>query len=136
MYRRYREYRQRRRHRNTEYRRRPMLMRPSVQIAILLIAALIIYLILQCGVKLSVNYFLVVIEGVVFNIRLLHDFAHSVWLCTSSSPRGVIHHRKFYLQVSPLPRRHSPWNGSTSHPDLTEFAPIYFGCVLPLPWLV
>jgi hypothetical protein len=51
MYRRYREYRQRRRSRNTEYRRRSALTRPSVQIAILLVAALIIYIILQSSAK-------------------------------------------------------------------------------------
>jgi len=48
MYRRYRDYRQRRR-RNTERRPRSILKRPSVQIAILLVVALIIYLILQSG---------------------------------------------------------------------------------------
>jgi len=48
MYRRYRDYRQRRR-RNTERRPRSILKRPSVQIAILIIVALIIYLILQSG---------------------------------------------------------------------------------------
>ena len=48
MYRRYRDYRQRRR-RNTERRPRSVLKRPSVQIAILLVVALVIYLILQSG---------------------------------------------------------------------------------------
>ena len=48
MYRRYRDYRQRRR-RNTERRPRSILKRPGVQIAILIIVALIIYLILQSG---------------------------------------------------------------------------------------
>lgn len=48
MYRRYREYRQRRR-RTTVRRPRSLLKRPGVQIAILLIVALIIYLILQNG---------------------------------------------------------------------------------------
>jgi len=39
---------QRRRRRNTDYRRRSsVLMRPSVQIAILLVTALIVYIILQ-----------------------------------------------------------------------------------------
>ena len=47
---RYREYRRRPR-RNTEYRRRSALMRPSVQITILIVAALIIYIILQSGGK-------------------------------------------------------------------------------------
>ena len=48
MYRRYREYRQRHR-RNTERRPRSVLRRPGVQISILIIAALIIYIILQSG---------------------------------------------------------------------------------------
>jgi uncharacterized membrane protein YccC len=48
MYRRYRETRQRRR-RNREYRPRSILMRPGVQIAILVIVGLIIYIILQSG---------------------------------------------------------------------------------------
>jgi hypothetical protein len=48
MYRRYRDYRQRRR-RNTNRRSRALLKRPSVQISILIIVALIIYLILQSG---------------------------------------------------------------------------------------
>ena len=48
MRRRYREYRQRRR-RTTDRRPRSILKRPGVQIAILLIVALIIYLILQSG---------------------------------------------------------------------------------------
>ena len=46
MYRRYRDYRQRRR-RTTQRRPRSLLKRPGVQIAILLIVALVIYLILQ-----------------------------------------------------------------------------------------
>lgn len=45
MYRRYREHRRRRNRR--EYRHRSVLMRPSVQITILLIAALVIFVILQ-----------------------------------------------------------------------------------------
>ncbi len=53
MYRRYRdrykEYRHRRR--NTEYRRRSVMMRPGVQIAILLVVGLIIYIILQSAGK-------------------------------------------------------------------------------------
>lgn len=48
MYRRYRDYRQRRR-RTTQRRPRSLLKRPGVQIAILLIVALVIYLILQNG---------------------------------------------------------------------------------------
>jgi hypothetical protein len=48
MYRRYRDYRQRRR-RNTNRRPRSVLKRPGVQISILLIVALVIYLILQSG---------------------------------------------------------------------------------------
>jgi hypothetical protein len=48
MYRRYRDYRQRRR-RNTPRRPRSILKRPGVQIAILIIVALVIYLILQSG---------------------------------------------------------------------------------------
>jgi hypothetical protein len=51
MYRRYREYRQRRRYRHRENRRRSAFMRPSVQIAIVLVAALIIYIILQSSAK-------------------------------------------------------------------------------------
>jgi len=47
---RYREYRRRPR-RNTEYRRRSPLMRPGVQITILIVAALVIYIILQSGGK-------------------------------------------------------------------------------------
>lgn len=47
MYRRYRERRRRRNH--TEYRRRTVFMRPSVQITIVLIAALIVFIILQSG---------------------------------------------------------------------------------------
>lgn len=46
MYRRYREYRHRRR---SEYRPRSIRMRPSVQIGILLVAALIVFIILQSG---------------------------------------------------------------------------------------
>jgi hypothetical protein len=46
----YRRYRERRRRRNrTEYRRRSALTRPSVQITILLVTALIIFIILQSG---------------------------------------------------------------------------------------
>lgn len=48
MYRRYRDYRQRRR-RTTERRPRSMLRRPGVQISILIIAGLIVYIILQSG---------------------------------------------------------------------------------------
>lgn len=48
MRRRYREYRQRRRT-NREYRPRSIMMRPGVQIAVLIIAGLIIYIILQSG---------------------------------------------------------------------------------------
>jgi hypothetical protein len=48
MYRRYRDYRQRRR-RSTNRRPRSILKRPGVQIAILIIVALIIYIILQSG---------------------------------------------------------------------------------------
>lgn len=48
MYRRYRDYRQRRR-RNTERRPRSVLKQPGVQISILIIVALIIYIILQSG---------------------------------------------------------------------------------------
>lgn len=51
MYRRYREYRQRRHRRNTEYRRRSIWLRPSVQITIVLVAALVIYIILQSSAK-------------------------------------------------------------------------------------
>jgi hypothetical protein len=46
---RYREYRHRRR--TTQPRRRSVLMRPSVQITILLAAGLIIYIILQSAGK-------------------------------------------------------------------------------------
>ena len=46
MYRRNREYRRPRR-RNTENRRRSVLMRPGVQITIVLVVGLIIYIILQ-----------------------------------------------------------------------------------------
>ena len=48
MYRRYRENRSRRRS-NTEPRRRSVMMRPGVQIAVLLVVGLIIYIILQGG---------------------------------------------------------------------------------------
>ena len=48
MYRKYRE-RPRRRRRPTGERRRSVLTRPSVQITILLITALIIFIILQSG---------------------------------------------------------------------------------------
>jgi len=48
MYRRYRDYRQRRR-RTTNRRPRSILKRPGVQIAILIVVALVIYLILQSG---------------------------------------------------------------------------------------
>lgn len=48
MYRRYREYRQRRHRRNSEYGyRRSFWTRPSTQITIVLVAALVIYIILQ-----------------------------------------------------------------------------------------
>jgi len=47
MYRRYKEHRRRRT--NTEYRRRTVFMRPSVQITILLVAALVVFIILQSG---------------------------------------------------------------------------------------
>jgi len=48
----YRRYRERRRRRNRpEYRRRSVLTRPSVQIAILLVAALIIFILLQSGAR-------------------------------------------------------------------------------------
>lgn len=39
----------RRRRRDPEYRRRTVFMRPSVQITIVLVAALVIFLILQSG---------------------------------------------------------------------------------------
>jgi hypothetical protein len=48
MYRRYRDYRQRRR-RTSERRPRSFMKRPGVQISILLIVALVIYLLLQSG---------------------------------------------------------------------------------------
>jgi hypothetical protein len=52
MYRRYREYRQRRHRRtNSEYRRRSIWTRPSVQITIVLVTALVIYIILQSSAK-------------------------------------------------------------------------------------
>lgn len=50
MYRRYKERRQRRRTRENhtrEYRRRSVMTRPSVQIGILLLTALIVYILLQ-----------------------------------------------------------------------------------------
>ena len=43
----YRNRERRRRRNSTEYRRRSVFMRPSVQITILLVTALVIYLILQ-----------------------------------------------------------------------------------------
>jgi len=46
MYRRYRERRQYRRH-NRERRPRSVMMRPGVQIAVLIVVGLIIYIILQ-----------------------------------------------------------------------------------------
>ncbi len=46
MYRRYREYRQRPRRRR-EYRPRSIWLRPSVQITILAVAAVVVYLLLQ-----------------------------------------------------------------------------------------
>lgn len=49
MYRRYRSYREHRRRRNPEYRRRSVLTRPSVQIMILLVVALVIFILLQSG---------------------------------------------------------------------------------------
>jgi len=39
------------RRRNSDYRRRSALMRPSVQITIVLVAALVIFIILQSGGK-------------------------------------------------------------------------------------
>ena len=53
MYRRNRDrdYRRRPRRNNTEYRRRSALMRPGVQIMILIVVGLIIYIILQSGGK-------------------------------------------------------------------------------------
>ena len=51
MYRRYRENRRRPRRNNNEYRRRSVMMRPGVQITILLVVGLIIYIILQSGGK-------------------------------------------------------------------------------------
>ena len=53
MRRRYNEYRARRRYRrsNTSPRHRSVMTRPSVQIAVLLVAALIIYIILQSAGK-------------------------------------------------------------------------------------
>jgi len=53
MRRRYNEYRTRRKHRRRSItpRRRSVMMRPSVQIAILLVTALIIYIMLQSAGK-------------------------------------------------------------------------------------
>ena len=51
MYRRYRENRRRPRRNNTENRRRWVMMRPGVQITVLLVVGLIIYVILQSGAK-------------------------------------------------------------------------------------
>ncbi len=47
MYRRYRDYRQRRRQHRREYRPRSIWLRPSVQLTIVAIAALIVYVLLQ-----------------------------------------------------------------------------------------
>jgi len=48
----YKRFRERRRRRNrTEYRRRSVLTRPSVQITILLVTALIIFILLQSGAR-------------------------------------------------------------------------------------
>jgi len=47
----YRRYRERRRRNRPEYRRRSVLTRPSVQITILLVAALIIFILLQSGAR-------------------------------------------------------------------------------------
>jgi hypothetical protein len=48
----YRRYRERRRRRNRpEYRYRTVLTRPAVQIAILLVTALIIFILLQSGAR-------------------------------------------------------------------------------------
>jgi cell division septal protein FtsQ len=44
-----RSYTSRRRRRDTEYRRRSVFMRPSVQITIILVAALVIFILLQSG---------------------------------------------------------------------------------------
>lgn len=49
MYRRDRDNRRRPHRNNTEYRRRSALMRPGVQITVLLVVALIIFIILQSG---------------------------------------------------------------------------------------
>ena len=46
---RYREYRHRRR--TTQYRRRSIMMRPGVQITILLVVGLIVYILLQSAGK-------------------------------------------------------------------------------------
>jgi len=53
MYRRNRdrEYRRRPRRNNTESRRRSVMMRPGVQITILIVVGLIIFIILQSGGK-------------------------------------------------------------------------------------
>jgi hypothetical protein len=51
MYRRDRDNRRRPRRNNNEQRRRSVMMRPGVQITILIFAALIIYIILQSGGK-------------------------------------------------------------------------------------
>ena len=48
--RRYRENRRRRRS-NTEPRRRSVLMRPGVQVTVLLVVGLIIYILLQSGAR-------------------------------------------------------------------------------------
>jgi hypothetical protein len=45
----YRKYRERRHRRRTERRPRSLMMRPGVQIAIILVAALIVFLLLQSG---------------------------------------------------------------------------------------
>jgi hypothetical protein len=51
MRRRYNEYRSTRRRRNRDHKPRSMMMRPGVQLALLAIAALIVYVILQSGGK-------------------------------------------------------------------------------------
>jgi len=51
MYRRYRENRRRPRRNNTESRRRSIMMRPGVQVTVLLVVGLVIYIILQSGGK-------------------------------------------------------------------------------------
>ena len=45
----YRRYRERRRRRRSEYRPRSVFLRPSVQIAIVLVAALIVFILLSSG---------------------------------------------------------------------------------------